>query len=109
MSAIVLESGMTAAYGRSGRCLLTGALTMVGSFADYCGRAASGHAAVAPLISVMNSRSLHSITSSVRASKLFGGSMPTACAAFILITSSNFVAFWIGRSPGFSPFSIRST
>ena len=41
---------------------------MVGSFAGCCARAASGHAAAAPPSSVMNSRRLHSITSSARAS-----------------------------------------
>src|SRR5262249_53051453 len=51
----------------------------------------------------------HSITSSVRASSWTGGSRPSALAVFRLITSSNFVANWTGKSPGFSPLRMRST
>src|SRR5262249_53960638 len=51
----------------------------------------------------------HSITSSARASSIGGTSRPIALAVFRLITSSNLVGAWIGRSPGFSPFRIRST
>src|SRR6516165_12084374 len=51
----------------------------------------------------------HSITSSVRASSWTGGSRPSALAVFRLITSSDFVANWTGKSPGFSPLRIRST
>src|SRR5581483_10579652 len=51
----------------------------------------------------------HSITSSVRASSGIGGSMPSAFAVLRLITSSNLVENWIGRSPGFSPLRMRST
>ena len=43
----------------------------------------------------------------VRASEqLFGGSMPTAFAVFMLITSSNFVDCNTGRSAGFVPFAM---
>src|SRR5262249_38733531 len=52
---------------------------------------------------------LHSITSSVRASSDMGGSSPSALAVLRLMTSSNLVACWTGRSPGFSPLRIRST
>ena len=49
---------------------------MIGSFPGCCARAASGHAAAAPPSSVMNSRRLHSITSSARASSEGGTSIP---------------------------------
>jgi hypothetical protein len=51
---------------------------------------------------------LHSITSSARASSVGGMSMPSALAVLTLITSSNFVDRWIGRSPGFSPLRMRA-
>ncbi len=51
----------------------------------------------------------HSITSSVRASSEMGGSRPSALAALRLMTNSNLVACWTGRSPGFSPLRMRST
>ena len=51
----------------------------------------------------------HSITSSVRASSVIGGSKPSALAVFRLITSSNLVGCCTGRSAGFSPFRMRST
>src|SRR5215831_6143501 len=51
----------------------------------------------------------HSITSSVRASSEIGGSRSSAFAVFRLMTSSNLVACWTGRSPGFSPLRMRST
>jgi hypothetical protein len=50
----------------------------------------------------------HSITSSARASSVGGMSMPSALAVLTLITSSNFVDRWIGRSPGFSPLRMRA-
>src|SRR5262249_20144343 len=49
----------------------------------------------------------HSITSSARASTLAGISMPSALAVLRLITSSNLVGCWTGRSPGFSPLRMR--
>src|SRR5262249_32315837 len=52
---------------------------------------------------------LHSMTSSVRASNEMGGSRPSALAVLRLMTSSNLVACWTGRSPGFSPLRMRST
>src|SRR6185312_7888588 len=51
----------------------------------------------------------HSITSSARASRIDGTSRPSALAVLRLIMSSNPVACWTGRSPGFAPFRIRST
>src|SRR5262249_25549665 len=45
----------------------------------------------------------HSITSSARARSEDGTSSPSALAVLRLITSSNLVGAWIGRSPGFSP------
>src|SRR5262245_49324587 len=51
----------------------------------------------------------HSITSSVRASSEIGGSRSSALAVFRLMTSSNLVANWTGRSPGLSPLRMRST
>src|SRR5262249_43236636 len=47
-----------------------------------------------------------SITSSARASSVGGISRPSAFAVLRLITNSNLVGSWTGRSPGFSPFSI---
>ena len=51
----------------------------------------------------------HSITSSARASSIGGTSRSSALAVLRLITSSNFVGCWTGRSPGFSPLRMRST
>src|SRR5262249_49777867 len=52
---------------------------------------------------------LHSITSSVRASSEMGGSRPSALAVLRLMTNSNLVANCTGNSPGFSPLRMRST
>ena len=49
----------------------------------------------------------HSITSSARPSSVSGKVRPSALAVFMLITSSTFVDWWIGRSAGFSPPRIR--
>src|SRR5262249_19222961 len=49
----------------------------------------------------------HSITSSARASNVGGRSIPSAFAVFRLMTSSNFVGCWTGRSAGLAPFKIR--
>jgi nicotinate dehydrogenase subunit B len=51
----------------------------------------------------------HSITSSARPSSDSGTVSPSAFAVFMLITSSNFVGCWTGRSAGFSPLRIRPT
>src|SRR5262245_59685432 len=51
----------------------------------------------------------HSITSSARASSVGGTSRPSAFAVLRLITNSNLVGCWTGRSPGFSPLRMRST
>ena len=72
-----------------------------------CARAASGHAA-APPSSVMNCAPLHSITSSARASRVGGTSRPSALAVLRLMTSSNLVGCWTGRSPGEVPLRMRS-
>ena len=77
--------------------------------AGCCARAASGHAAAAPPSSVMNSRRLHSITSSARASSVGGISRPIALAVLRLMTSSCFTGACTGRSAGFSPLRMRST
>src|SRR5207253_5816411 len=53
--------------------------------------------------------SLHSITSSARASSVGGTSMPSAFAVLRLIASSNLVGCWTGSSAGFSPRRMRST
>jgi hypothetical protein len=45
----------------------------------------------------------YSITSSASASNLSGISRPSAFAVLRLITNSNFVDCWTGRSAGFSP------
>jgi hypothetical protein len=51
----------------------------------------------------------HSITSSARASSVGGTSRPSALAVLRLMISSYFVGACTGRSPGFSPRSMRST
>src|SRR5262249_35675791 len=51
----------------------------------------------------------HSITSSARASSVGGMVMPSALAVCRLITNSNLVACWTGRSAGFSPLRMRPT
>ena len=50
---------------------------------------------------------LHSITSSARPSSIGGTVRPIVLAVFRLITSSNLVGCWTGRSPGFSPMNMR--
>jgi hypothetical protein len=49
----------------------------------------------------------YSITSSARADRLGGTSMPSALAAFRLMTNSNLLDCTTGRSAGFSPLSTR--
>ncbi len=49
----------------------------------------------------------HSITSSARASRVGGRSMPSTLAVLRLTINSNLVVCWIGRSAGFSPLRIR--
>src|SRR6266487_3011190 len=51
----------------------------------------------------------YSITSSARASRVGGMVRLSALAAPRLITSSNLVGCWIGRSAGLAPFKILST
>src|SRR5262249_55119556 len=51
----------------------------------------------------------HSITSSASAASLSGTSRPSAFAVLRLITNSNLVGCWTGRSFGFSPRKMRST
>src|SRR6185312_4141952 len=51
----------------------------------------------------------YSITSSARVSSDGGTSRPSALAVSRLITSSNFVGCWTGRSAGLAPLRIRST
>jgi hypothetical protein len=48
-------------------------------------------------------------SSSAATSKVCGTVTPSALAVLRLITSSNLVGCWTGRSPGLSPFRIRST
>src|SRR5262249_33564457 len=52
---------------------------------------------------------LHSITSSARASRFGGTSMPSARAVDRLMTSSNLVDCTTGRSAGFAPLRMRPT
>src|SRR5262249_7975265 len=49
----------------------------------------------------------HSITSSARPSSIGGTVRPIVLAVFRLITSSNLVGCWTGRSAGFSPMNMR--
>src|SRR6516164_8347854 len=51
----------------------------------------------------------HSITSSARASKIGEISKPKALAVLRLITNSNLVPCWIGKSDGFAPLRMLST
>jgi hypothetical protein len=51
--------------------------------------------------------SFHSITSSARPSSIGGTVRPIVLAVFRLITSSNLVGCWTGRSAGFSPMNMR--
>src|SRR6185295_1737693 len=51
----------------------------------------------------------HSITSSARVSIAAGTVTPSTFAVWRLITNSNFVGCWTGRSAGFAPFRILST
>src|SRR5262249_4404220 len=50
---------------------------------------------------------LHSITSSARAERPGGTSMPSDLAVLRLITNSNLVSCWTGRSAGLSPLRMR--
>src|SRR5262245_35286076 len=51
----------------------------------------------------------HSITSSARVRKDSGIVNPSALAVVRLMTRSNFVGCWIGKSPGFAPRRTLST
>src|SRR3954447_24795342 len=53
--------------------------------------------------------SSHSITSSARARSVGGIVRPSALAAFKFRTNSNFVGDWMGKVPGYSPRTMRST
>ena len=53
--------------------------------------------------------SSHSITLSARASKASGTVTPIALAVLRLITSSNLVGCWTGRSAGLTPLRIFPT
>ena len=52
---------------------------------------------------------VHSITSSARTRIAVGTVMPIALAVLRLMTSSNLVGCWTGRSAGFAPLRIRAT
>lgn len=52
---------------------------------------------------------IHSITLSARTSTDAGKLMPSAFAAFMFKTNSNFVGCSMGRSAGFAPLRILST
>src|SRR5438132_7579475 len=54
-------------------------------------------------------RMTYSITLSARSRSVCGILTPRALAVFKLMTSSNFVGCWIGRSAGFAPLRILST
>jgi hypothetical protein len=55
------------------------------------------------------SATVHSITSSARASSIGGTSSPWTFAALRLMTNSYLVGFCTGRSAGLAPLSMRST
>ena len=52
---------------------------------------------------------LHSITSSARASRFGGTSSPSVLAVLRLMTNSNLVGCWTGRSAGLAPLRMRPT
>jgi hypothetical protein len=52
---------------------------------------------------------LYSMTSSANASSFGGTLTPSAFAVLRLITKSNLVGCWTGRSPGLLPLRMRST
>ena len=54
------------------------------------------------------SKSHHSITSSARASSVGGILRPSDVAVLRLITISQLIGSWIGRSAGLAPFRMRS-
>src|SRR6266436_833459 len=54
-------------------------------------------------------RRLHSITSSAPTSNLSDTVSPSVLAVLRLITSSNLIGSWTGRSAGFAPFRTLST
>src|SRR5262245_58083184 len=58
---------------------------------------------------LVTSNSVHSMTSSARARREGGISTPSSFAVLLLITRSNFVGCWTGRSPGLAPLIILST
>jgi len=62
-----------------------------------------------PLCARSRRWSVYSITSSAVASSLSGTVRPSALAVLRLITSSNLVGAWTGRSLGLAPLRIRST
>ena len=55
----------------------------------------------------MNSRRLHSITSSARASSDGGTVRPSILAVWALMTSSNLVDCTTGKSAGLAPLRMR--
>src|SRR5215475_10584064 len=58
---------------------------------------------------ILNLPSHHSITSSARASRFGGTSMPSARAVDRLMTSSNLLDCTTGKSSGFAPLRMRPT
>jgi len=55
------------------------------------------------------SQPIHSMTSSARASSVYGSVKPSSVAVLRLMTSSNFVGCSTGRSAALAPFKILST
>ena len=80
-----------------------------GSQADVC--SALADVRLVPKADSCSAAKSYSITSSARASSVGGTVMPSALAVFRLMYSSALVAYWTGRSAGFSPlmlFGFRS-
>src|SRR5262245_44647915 len=77
-----------------------------GHGALLCARTATGHAVTEQADELA---SLHSITSSARASSVAGTVMPSALAVFILMTSWKRVGCSTGKSAGWAPLRILST
>ena len=99
----LVERGDNRLRPRPGEPLLRKPITGI---AFCCARRARGHAVTAPPSSEHEVAPSHSMTSSARA-RIDGGTVrPSALAVLRLMTSSNLVGCWTGRSAGLAPLRI---
>jgi hypothetical protein len=89
-------------YGAGGRSWPESVAKADGPDGSFLGSTRRGGHVVQGLI-------LYSITSAARAGSVGGTSRPSPFAALGLMTNSNLVGAWTGRSPGFAPRRMRST